>query len=397
MLFSERNPFYSGRFMFKPGASCAVLTWRACYHDFEGAMSFELKRLLTGVFEIQSGEEVLVACDMPHGALNDHRAWHERREMAAEWRTAFDALGITGGFSTLPLLTYPATGANGADLPVMGALAGRQVEIETVLLHATLAVFITQYSATAALDQYCRRKQDFRAASLPGLERRMEQSALAADYREVARRCQILDAALRGADSLAVRFSTGETCNFDLRHRHPEVDDGYLPRFKPGDRVINLPSGETFIVPYEGERHGDPSRTAGNLPVAAGSGHVVLEVAQNRIVGVHGDGPDATRFRELFAVDPARANIAEVAFGCNDRAVVTGNVLEDEKAGFHWAYGRSDHLGGTVGVAAFHRMDTVVHQDIVYARGNPIQVTEATAIGSRDSVTIIRDGNYAIF
>ena len=33
-------------------------------------------------------------------------------------------------------------------------------------------------------------------------------------------------------------FSTGHRCLFDLRFRAPEVDDGFLPRNKPGDRVI---------------------------------------------------------------------------------------------------------------------------------------------------------------
>ncbi len=360
-------------------------------------MPFDLKRLLTGAFETQPGEEVVVACDVPHGALADSDAWRQRREMAAEWRRAFEALAGGGGFTVLPLLEYPATGMHGADLPFEGTLGGDPVEIDVILLSATLAVFITQYSATAALDGYCRRKEDFRAASLPGLERRMENSALAADYREVARRCRILDRAIRGADELKVRFSSGEACVFDLRFRRPEVDDGYLPRFKPGDRVINLPSGETFVVPYEGERPGEPSRTAGELPVVVDGEHVVLNVEQNRIVRVRGNGPGAAQFREIFTADPARANIAEVAFGCNDRAVVTGNVLEDEKAGFHWAYGRSDHLGGTVGVSAFLRPDTVVHQDIVYAKGNPIQVAEAALFGPRGPVTIIRNGAYAVF
>jgi hypothetical protein len=377
--------------MYKPAAACrSSLKVRAI-------MPFELKRLLTGVFETQPGEVVVVACDLPRGELTDHVAWRQRREMSAEWRAAFEELGVDAGFTTLPLLEYPATGAHGADLPAKGTLGGKPAEMDAVLLQSTLAVFLTQYSATAALDGFCRRKEDFRAASLPGLERRMEKSALDADYREVARRCRILDEAMHEADSLLVRFSSSETCTFDLRYRRPEVDDGYLPRFKPGDRIINLPSGETFIVPYEGERAGEPSRTAGKLPVAVNGEHVVLEVEQNRIIRILGDGPGAAKYREIFAVDPARANIAEVAFGCNERAVVTGNVLEDEKAGFHWAYGRSDHLGGSVGVAAFVKPENVVHQDTVYAKGNPIQVTEATVIGPGGPITIIRNGAYIVF
>jgi leucyl aminopeptidase (aminopeptidase T) len=175
------------------------------------------------------------------------------------------------------------------------------------------------------------------------------------------------------------------------------VDDGALPRFKAGERVINLPSGETYIVPYEGERADVPSRTAGVLPVRVGRELTLLHVSSNRIVNVEGDGPEGVRLRAVFEVDPARRNVAEVAFGCNDRALVTGNVLEDEKAGFHWAFGRSDHLGGTVGVTAFSRSEHVVHQDIVYARGNPIQVAEAVVRRGALATTVVRDGDYVVF
>ncbi len=360
-------------------------------------MAFELKKLLTDVFRTEPGEVVLVACDLPHGSIADNSKWMDRRAMAAEWREAFAELGRAGGFETHALLTFAATGANGADLPAAGRQAGVGVSMDEALLDCTLALFLTEFSATAALDGYCRRKADFRAASLPGLERRMEQSALSADYGEVARRCGILDAALKGADRLEVRFSTGERCSFDLRWRKAEVDDGYLPRDKQGDRIINLPSGETFIVPYEGEKAGEASRTEGDLPVEVAGERVVLSVRANRIQEIDGRGPEAERLRALFAADPARANIAEVAFGCNDWAVVTGNVLEDEKAGFHWAYGRSDHLGGVVGVKAFLEPGNVVHQDIVYAKGNPIQVAEAVVVGPAGRQLVIRDGAYVVF
>jgi leucyl aminopeptidase (aminopeptidase T) len=360
-------------------------------------MALDLHRFFVDVFDPEPGEVVTVACDLPTETAPDRPAWGERRAMAEEWRRAFAELGGRLGFTTNPLLTYAATGANNADLPERATLGTTQVRLDEALAGTTLALFLTQFSATAPLDRLCRQREDFRAASMPGVEKRMERTALAADYREVARRCHVIADLLRGATTLDVTFSTGHACSFDLRFRIPEVDDGALPRHKPGDRIINLPSGETFVVPYEGEREGIPSRTAGEIPVQVGDELVVFTVAGNRIVAVGGDGVAAGRYRGLFAVDPARANVAEVAFGCNEWAEVTGNVLEDEKAGFHWAYGRSDHLGGTVSPAQFVGPHTVVHQDIVYARGNPIQVAEAVLVRPEGRVVVLRDGGYVVF
>ncbi|HPC81919.1 MAG TPA: hypothetical protein P5234_00440 [Thermoanaerobaculaceae bacterium] len=360
-------------------------------------MAFDLGKLFEDVFDPQAGEVVLVACDLPRRQEDDTPAWADRRAMASEWRDAMEALGRTRGFTTLPLLTYTATGANNAELPATGTLGYQKVELGPTLLGSTLALFLTQYSATAPLDGFTRHKEDFRAASMPGLARAMQDTALAADYREVARRCRILAELLDGADAVEVRFSTGDECRFDVRFRRPEADDGFLPRFKPGDRIINLPSGETFIVPYEGERPDAPSRTEGILPVQEGGELARLRVEGNRIVAVEGDGELVARLTMVFAADPARRNVAEVAFGCNDRARVWGNVLEDEKAGFHWAYGRSDHLGGVVGVAAFSSPAMVVHQDIVYAAGNPIQVLDAVVVRGEQRTPVMRDGQYVVF
>ena len=360
-------------------------------------MSFDLSKLIEDVFAPESGERVVVTLDTPHPGVADTPEWRDRRAWAGEWRQAFESLGARRGFTTTELLTYEATGANNADLPAEAEMGGRAVPLEATLLECTLAVFLTEFSATAPLDGLSHRKQDFRAASMPGVARRMQDSALAADYREVARRCKILEKALQGATALDVTFQTGQRCHFDLRFRRPEADDGALPRFKPGDRVINLPSGETFIVPYEGEKVGVPSETAGVIPIREGTELVLFHISANRISTVSGSGPVSERYREFFAVDRTRTNIAEVAFGCNDRAIVTGNVLEDEKAGFHWAFGRSDHLGGVTGVADFASPRTVVHQDIVYAKGNPIQVGEAVVNRPDGRVQVIANGAYVVF
>jgi leucyl aminopeptidase (aminopeptidase T) len=312
--------------------------------------------------------------------------------MAERWRGVMEELAADRGFTVQPLLVYPATGANNADLPTTGNLGGREVALLSALAESTLVIAMTEFSATAPLAKLADAHDDFRAASMPGVEERMERTALAADYRRVAARCRQIFDAFEGAVLCDVSFSTGHRCWFDLRHRRAEMDDGFLPRGKEGDRIINLPSGETFVVPYEGEHEAVPSWTAGTIPVVEDDELVLFHVAANSVIAVEGDGPMADRYGAYFNADAARANIAEVAFGVNDRAEVTGSVLEDEKAGFHWAFGRSDHLGGVVGVEDFEEPENVVHQDIVYAAGNPIQVERAVIVHPDGREVVVIDG-----
>jgi hypothetical protein len=365
-------------------------------------LTFDLEKFLVDVFAPVAGERAVVVVDRPTAEVPDNPAWRERRAMAANWREGLARVGAKAGFETLPLVSFPSTGRSGADIPADGEMDGRPIDMASILDGTSLLLALTEFSLTAALCDVCKRRPGadvFRAASMPGVQKWMEQTSLAADYGEVARRCRLLKEAFLVADHAEVEFSTGHRCLFDLRHRVCEADDGYLHRDKNDDLpVINLPSGETFEVPYEGEIPGDPSRTRGELPVREGDETIVFRVEANRIVEVVGGGPAAARYRAFFAADPMRANIAEMAFGCNDEARVTGNVLEDEKAGFHWAYGRSDHLGGKVGLAAFSSPDNVVHQDIVYARQSPISVARAElveAMGRR--IAVIRDGAYVIW
>jgi leucyl aminopeptidase (aminopeptidase T) len=234
---------------------------------------------------------------------------------------------------------------------------------------------------------------------MPGATRSMEQSALAADYAEVARKAHILQEKLDRAVGATVQFSTGHQMYFDLRHREAHADDGQLRPGGGGARVINLPSGEAYIAPYEGELEGDPSKTEGFIPLMLGDELVVGKVEQNRIVEVIGEGPQADEARQHLALNEARRNIAELGLGCNDKAVVTGNVLEDEKVmGMHWAYGLSEHIGGTVGVDDFSAPDLVEHRDWVYPKGGEIEV--ASLVLEYDDGTseeIIKDAEYTVF
>jgi hypothetical protein len=363
------------------------------------AESFDLKKLITDVFAPQPGEIVLVVIDLPHGELKDHDEWRERRQMAEEWRSAFERLGGEQGFTVYPMLTYPATGAHNSDLPKAGELEGKAVQLDDVFSGVNIVVALTEYSASAPLIEYSLKYPRMRAASMPKVKRSMQDTALAADYSEVARKSHVLAEKLDRTDGVRVAFSTEHQLYLDLRNRKAEADDGQLHVDKKGMRLINLPSGEACIAPYEGELEGQPSKTEGTIPVDYDGELVLYEVRGNNIVEVVGNGPKAHQMREYFAVDAARRNIAELGLGCNEKAVISGTVLEDEKVlGMHWAYGRSDHIGGITGVAEFSDPAHVVHQDTVYAKGGPIEVV-SLVLEYEDGTTeeIIKDAEYTIF
>ncbi|NCC52406.1 MAG: hypothetical protein EOM20_14470 [Spartobacteria bacterium] len=355
-------------------------------------MGFDLERLLKDVFEPVAGDHVLVMIDEPHDQVADTPEWRDRRQMALEWRAGFMAIGI----AVHPLVAYAATGANNGDIPVHGVMEGRSVCIAEMLEASTIVVAMTQYSASAPLAMAAKKSNgQLRVASMPGVTRGMEQTALSEDHRALARRVHVLTDELTRAVAADITFSTGHRLHLDLRYRTGHGDNGHCP---PGTAkpLINLPSGEAYIVPYEGEREGEPSLSAGEIPMVSNGEQVVLAIARNRIVAVTGDGAEAARLGAFFQEDPARANIAELGLGCNSRAVVTGHVIEDEKAGLHWAYGRSEHLGGTVGPSAFTAPQNVIHSDVVYARGCPIETTELSVTGPDGRARILLENSEYI-
>ena len=362
-------------------------------------MAFNLPKLLTDVFDPQKGERVLVMYDLPHGRILDTKEWKERRKMAEEWHQAFVTLGKEREFFVHPLLSYAATGQHNGPLPAGGEMGGKAVSIESVIKETTLAVALTEYSATAPLVTLAKTYR-FRAASMPSVTKAMEKTALAADYTVVRERCRVLAEKLTDAVGASIEFSSGHQLYLDLREREVEADDGFCgpTKIESGFPLINLPSGEAFQVPYEGEdKTLGPSKTRGELPERIGKETVVYVISNNQIIDVRGTGPEAKKMKTFFSEDPARANIAELGLGCNPQAIVRGNVLEDEKVGPHIAYGRSDHLGGVIGVKSFLTPEHVVHQDIVYAKGCPISMRKLV-LEYKDSVEdVIIDSEYVVF
>jgi hypothetical protein len=374
-------------------------------------LTFEqLSALLDSVFAPGPTESWLtIMVDLPGGRLPDNEAWRDRRSMAREWFEVMHANRESLPFASVAFCEYPNVGSHNNELPdsatvVEGPTAaidsgGAVLPMSTILESSSVIIAPTEMSATAPL-KLLARSYGFRGATLPGFARAMI-PALALDYESVNARVVQFRDRLDRADGVSVRLAANgrEYASFyDLRFRTAHVSGGLM---REVGSVGNLPSGEAYVVPYEGEREAEPSRTAGELPVQFGDEVVVYRIEHNRAVEVLSDGPESERERQLLNEEPAYGNIAEVGLGVLGEWGVKamGSMLLDEKLGLHIAFGRSDHFGGMTGPAAFRSRDKVVHIDWVYVGStqpliSAVDVTLAYPDGS--SEMIMDHGVYVV-
>jgi len=305
--------------------------------------------------------------------IGDNPLWAERRKICFEW---FEMLVRDGGdhsFSNICLYTYPNVGSNNADLPSSvtpadqkGNIAGMAVPLEDVLARSAAVIAITEFSATAPL-KLLGKRLGFRGATMPGFSRAMI-PALGLDYEEINAKVVDLKKRMDRAKEISIVLETPSAryeSIFDTRFREGHASGGLM---REKGVVGNLPSGEAYIVPYEGERDGIPSRSEGILPVQFGAEIVLYEIKHNKVSRVVSSGKKAGEEADLLASEPAYGNIAEIGIGVLGGWGVQacGSTLLDEKLGLHVAFGRSDHFGGATSPSSFRDPQKVVHIDRVY-------------------------------
>jgi len=372
----------------------------------------EIVALVRRVFRPRPGEAALaILVDLPDAAAPDTPAWQARRELAAGWAAALGAARAELALETR-LVLYRNVRANNADLPPSawvhagGPLPARAEELDPararpmdeILQAHPLVLAPTQFSTTAPL-KLAAPRLGLRAATMPGFAAAMI-PALRLDYgaigRRVARLADLLDRAEEARLVFAVDGAATHELTLDLRHRPAHASTGLIT--EPGT-AGNVPSGEAYIVPYEGERPGDPSRSQGILPVELDGEVVLYRIEANRAIEVGGTGRAARAEAQRLASEPAYGNLAELGLGVLGAFGLepTGEVLLDEKLGLHVAFGRSDHFGGHVGARDFSRPDAVVHIDRVYVPRLQPRVVVARvdlALAGGAVTPLMRDGQY---
>lgn len=264
-----------------------------------------------------------------------------------------------------------------AVLTVMDERATDGTEPPRVIAAALEAcdVFIAPTSRSLSHTTARKRASDAgaRGATMPGVTEDMLARVMAVDFDAMALRSRAVAALLDEGGTAHVTCPRGSDLRLDLSGRRGISDDGDLTR--PG-AFGNLPCGEGFIAPLSGS---GTIVAASLAPLGLSDEPAVLTVEDGRIVSAEGGlGPEY--LKRLQAHGELGTNLAELGVGTNDRARLTGNVLEDEKilGTVHVAFGASAGIGGTVSVP--------IHLDVV--------ILEASL--EIDSRPVLDHGDYVL-
>ena len=212
---------------------------------------------------------LLILVDLPNKLIPDTDEWKDRRKIAGEWFSRLQEGVEKTPFTSVNLCCYENVGSNNNDLPnalVLTADANREVslnegavvQLEEILKSSSVVIALTQFSATAPL-KILAKKYCFRGATLPGFSREMI-PVLSLDYEKVNARVLEFKDRMGQSRNMAVRFLSGgleHLANFDLRFRTGHASGGLM---REEGIVGNLPSGEAYIVPYEGEKANEPKQ-----------------------------------------------------------------------------------------------------------------------------------------
>ena len=268
---------------------------------------------------VKAGEDVVIVVDRTTRALGD------------ALRDAAAALGAE------PVLTVmEPRDVDGQEPPAAVAAA---------LAAARVFIAPTRRSLSHTRARKAASEAGARGATLPGVTEDMLARLMACDFPMMTARSRAVAGLLTRADSAHVTCPRGSDFTVDLSGRTGIADDGDL---SAEGAFGNLPCGEGFISPLTGE---------GTLVVAtlASLGipdePVRLTVRDGRLADASGEW--GARWTGLMdAAGTQGRNLAELGVGTNERATLTGNILEDEKmlGTVHVAFGASAGIGGTVAV-----------------------------------------------
>ena len=237
---------------------------------------------------------------------------------------------------------------------------------------AEIAALMTQYdvvlcpTSTSLTHTDSRRNasaKGVRVATLPGVTEEVMVRCMNADYKEIAARTFRICELMRTTKVIRVKAPAGTDITMPIEGREAHASSGV---FRDKGLYGNLPTGEAYLAPIEGLSNGVVVVDGSMASVGMVDQPIHITVRDGYATDITG-GESARRLIALLEPHGRDGRtVAEFGIGTNDKAILTGVILEDEKVmgTIHIAFGDNKSMGGSVRVAS--HLDGLVKQPTVW-------------------------------
>ena len=286
---------------------------------------------------VRSGERVLVVTDEPLRTIG-YAIWRATKELGNE---------------TLLVEILPRS-TNGEEPPA---------EVAELMRKFDVVLCATSKSLTHTDSRRAASEAGVRVATLPGVTEDIMVRCMNADYHRIAERTKTLCSYLERAETVRVVSPAGTDLRMPIKGRKAHASTGL---FRERGQWGNLPTGEAYLAPLEGVSDGVLVIDGSMAGVGMVKEPIRITVRDGYAREISG-GREAAALRTLLEPHGKDAyTVAEFGIGTNDKAILSGRIIEDEKVmgTIHVAFGDNKSMGGSVRVAS--HLDGLVKEPTVW-------------------------------
>lgn len=272
---------------------------------------------------VRSGERLLVITDAPMRLIG---------------QALFEAARVAGADPLLLEMLPRAT--NGEEPPP---------DVARLMPGMDVVLCPTSRSLTHTEARRAASASGARVATLPGVTEEIMVRCMNADYQAITVRTVTLCGLLEKTKVVRVKTPAGTDIILPVEGRKAHASSGL---FRERGQWGNLPTGEAYLAPLEGQAEGVVVVDGSMAGIGMMREPLRIEVRKGFAEAISG-GSQAVELEALLKPHgrPAR-NVAEFGIGTNDKAILSGKIIEDEKVmgTIHVAFGDNKSMGGSVAV-----------------------------------------------
>lgn len=236
-------------------------------------------------------------------------------------------------------------------------------QIAEMMKSVDVVVCPTTRSITHTEARRSASKVGVRVATMPGITEETMIRCLNKEYEKVAQTTEKVANALKEGSTIRVISEIGTDITFSIKDRRVYTNTGIIRHIGASG---NLPAGEVFVAPIEDSLNGTIVFDGSFGYFGLLKENVKVQVENGYAIKFTGKSDARSIQSYLKKIGEEALRIGEFGIGTNHTAIVTGNIVEDEKAlgTVHFAFGNNVSMGGKINIPL--HLDGIVRYPTIF-------------------------------